>query len=71
MSETHFMSTFSLQEDFANWRQKIWEPICAEFGLEFKTATKEIKASWEIEEKSKDTKASLQVTWGNKATNSK
>merc|ERR1712063_54767 len=61
----------SLQEDFANWRQKIWEPICAEFGLEFKTATKEIKASWEIEEKSKDTKASLQVTWGNKATNSK
>jgi len=56
----------SLQEDFANWRQTIWEPICDEFGLEFKTAAKEIKATWEIEDNSTDSNASSAVTWGNK-----
>jgi len=59
----------SLQEDFDNWRRKLWEPVCQAFGIEFKSVAKVIKPTYILKEHDSAAKQSTLVTWNTKGIN--
>lgn len=66
-----FPFEFSLQEDFDNWRRKLWEPICKAFGVEFKSVAKDVKPTYILKTHDSSVKNSTLVTWNNKGINRK
>ena len=66
-----FIYNFSLQEDFDNWRRKLWEPVCQAFGIEFKSVAKVIKPTYILKEHDSAAKQSTLVTWNTKGINRK
>mmetsp|Transcript_2827 Transcript_2827/g.4034 ORF Transcript_2827/g.4034 Transcript_2827/m.4034 type:complete len:642 (+) Transcript_2827:49-1974(+) len=59
----------SLQEDFDNWRRKLWEPICSKFGVEFKSVAQVIKPTYILKKHDASVKQSTLVTWNTKGIN--
>jgi len=58
-----------LQEDFDNWKGKVWKPICDAFGVEFKSAEVSLTPNYELIVCDSDTKRSNSFVWYTKGIN--